>query len=144
MAILIGVIALAVIPNIQRSRESKDLQQLDSLASATNVALANKATASKGSYTIDFSKKTLTKDKDGIADAVQNDIGDLTKIALAAGCVSDAKATQIVVSWEVDSTNGTTVVKVTTNNTVTCNYTTKEDGTTKQTYLVETGKAASN
>ena len=41
MAILIGVIALAVIPNIQRSRESKDISFLDSVASATNAAIAN-------------------------------------------------------------------------------------------------------
>ncbi len=42
MAILIGVIALAVIPNIQKSRESKDLTNLDSALSGLNVALANK------------------------------------------------------------------------------------------------------
>ena len=41
MAILIGVIALAVIPNIQRSRESKDLTTLDNIMSACNVAAAN-------------------------------------------------------------------------------------------------------
>ncbi len=41
MAILIGVIALAVIPNIQRSRESKDLTTLDNILSAANVATAN-------------------------------------------------------------------------------------------------------
>ena len=41
MAILIGVIALAVIPNIQRSRESKDLSTLDSILSGLNVAVAN-------------------------------------------------------------------------------------------------------
>ena len=41
MAILIGVIALAVIPNIQRSRESKDLSALDGVLSGMNVAAAN-------------------------------------------------------------------------------------------------------
>ncbi len=41
MAILIGVIALAVIPNIQRSRESKDLSTLDSILSGLNVSVAN-------------------------------------------------------------------------------------------------------
>ena len=40
MAILIGVVALAVLPNIQRSRESKDMQALDSIASAANAAVA--------------------------------------------------------------------------------------------------------
>ncbi len=41
MAILIGVIALAVIPNIQKSRESKDLSNLDGALSALNVAASN-------------------------------------------------------------------------------------------------------
>ncbi len=41
MAILIGVIALAVIPNIQKSRESKDLAYLDHMMSGLNVAAAN-------------------------------------------------------------------------------------------------------
>ena len=40
MAILIGVIALAVLPNIQRSRESKDITALDNIASAANTAIA--------------------------------------------------------------------------------------------------------
>ena len=46
MAILIGVIALAVLPNIQRSRESKDISALDSIASAANAAVAT--TQAKG------------------------------------------------------------------------------------------------
>ena len=52
MAILIGVIALAVIPNIQRSRESKDISFLDSVASATNAAIANNQITDSGSVTL--------------------------------------------------------------------------------------------
>ncbi len=52
MAILIGVIALAVIPNIQRSRESKDISFLDSVASATNAAIANNQVTSSGEATL--------------------------------------------------------------------------------------------
>ncbi len=40
MAILIGVIALAVIPYMARSRESKDLQALGSVSSALATAVA--------------------------------------------------------------------------------------------------------
>ncbi|MEE3468700.1 MAG: prepilin-type N-terminal cleavage/methylation domain-containing protein [Eubacterium sp.] len=40
MAILVGVIFMAVLPNIQRSRESKDISQLDGIASAANSAIA--------------------------------------------------------------------------------------------------------
>ena len=41
MAILIGVIALAVIPNIFRSRESKDLTTINNVLSAATTAVAN-------------------------------------------------------------------------------------------------------
>lgn len=55
MAILIGVIALAVIPNIKKSRESKDLQVLDNVLAAANQAVANAK--------IDVpSTETITKD----------------------------------------------------------------------------------
>ena len=48
MAILIGVIALAVLPNIQRSRESKDISALDNIASAVNAAIATTKAAGAG------------------------------------------------------------------------------------------------
>ncbi len=51
MAILIGVIALAVIPNIQRSRESKDLTTLDNILSAANTAVANAKISFSGTDT---------------------------------------------------------------------------------------------
>ena len=41
MAILVGVVALAVIPNIKKSHESKDLQTLDNILSAASTAVAN-------------------------------------------------------------------------------------------------------
>ena len=41
MAILVGVIALAVIPNINRSKESKDFSALDNILSAANNSVAN-------------------------------------------------------------------------------------------------------
>ena len=58
MAILIGVIALAVIPNIQRSRESKDLTTLDNILSAANTAVANAKITFSGT---DSETITLTK-----------------------------------------------------------------------------------
>ena len=50
MVILVGVIALAVIPNIQRSKESKDISALDNIASAANSAIAT--TQAKGAGVI--------------------------------------------------------------------------------------------
>lgn len=41
MSILVGVIALAVIPNLERSKESKDISVLDSACRALAVAVSN-------------------------------------------------------------------------------------------------------
>lgn len=58
MAILIGVIALAVIPNINKSKVSKDLATLDSVCSALNSAVAT--TQAKGSGTFQFTGTKAT------------------------------------------------------------------------------------
>lgn len=50
MAILIGVIALAVIPYLSRSRESKDLQALGAISSALSSAVANTQVAGDGDF----------------------------------------------------------------------------------------------
>ena len=70
MAILIGVIALAVIPNIQRSRESKDISFLDSVASATNAAIANAKITTDGA---DHTIKIYTVGTDGALTANTGD-----------------------------------------------------------------------
>ena len=89
MAILIGVVALAVLPNIQRSRESKDIQALDSIASAANAAIAT--TQAKGSGPI-----VLGTTQNGVQDASGTTEADKIKHAIydtvAAGagkCESD-------------------------------------------------------
>lgn len=53
MAILIGVIALAVIPYLARSRESKDLQALGAISSALSSAVANTQVSSSGDFVYD-------------------------------------------------------------------------------------------
>lgn len=50
MAILIGVIALAVIPYLSRSRESKDLQALGAISSALSSAVANTQVTKAGDF----------------------------------------------------------------------------------------------
>lgn len=50
MAILIGVIALAVIPYLARSRESKDLQALGAVSSALSSAVANTQVTKAGDF----------------------------------------------------------------------------------------------
>lgn len=52
MAILVGVVALAVIPYLEKSRESKDLQALDTIASALTTAVADVKATGTQSFTI--------------------------------------------------------------------------------------------
>jgi type IV pilus assembly protein PilA len=51
MAILIGVVALAVIPYLAKSRESKDLQTLDTVCSALSSAVASSQVSGSGDFT---------------------------------------------------------------------------------------------
>lgn len=50
MAILIGVIALAVIPYLAKSKESKDLSTLDNISSALKTAVADTKTQKTGKF----------------------------------------------------------------------------------------------
>ena len=56
MAILIGVIALAVIPYLARSRDSKDLQALGAVSSALSSAVANTQVTGSGDFVYDGTK----------------------------------------------------------------------------------------
>ncbi len=131
MAILIGVIALAVIPNIQRSRESKDLTSLDNILSATNVAIANlKITADGGDE-----YKSGSSDK--VVKAVYDELGAVS-LGSSAATKDSAK---IFIEYKVGT--GTTAAKITvkaakskTDAANTCEYSTTEDGTTKQKFEV--------
>ena len=107
MAILIGVVALAVLPNIQRSRESKDIQALDSIASAANAAIATTQAKGKGTFDIGTTAKgvgdgvgSLSGEQKAIADAIFN------TVAAGAGktesTAASAKAS-IVLNYDVSS-----------------------------------------
>ena len=120
MAILIGVIALAVIPNIGRSRESKDLQALDNILSSTNTAIANLKVNTGGSYTISSAGAyTNGTNGDKVMAAVSEELG---AVKLGAG-VNDGKT--ITVSWTVSDTGAATIRVGTGEN---CKYTKKDDG----------------
>jgi len=47
MAVLVGVLAPTLLTNIEKSRESKDIQVLDSVASAVQMALADEKAEAK-------------------------------------------------------------------------------------------------
>lgn len=76
MAILIGVIALAVIPNINKSKVSKDLATLDSVCSALNSAVAT--TQAKGNATFKFTTTKVASpadEKDKVINATIDALG---------------------------------------------------------------------
>ena len=81
MAILVGVVALAVIPNLEKSRESKDLATLDSLVSGVSTAIANDPSIS-GSGTLNISG--VTSGASGLEGAVYQQLGDISKTTMVS------------------------------------------------------------
>jgi type IV pilus assembly protein PilA len=105
MAILIGVVALAVIPNLERSRESKDLSTLDTAASALSVAVGNAgAKASSG---------TIVVNTDGTGDFGSGTVADLLKEQLDAKTLTFGSAicSGKTLTLEWDTTAGKKVCK---------------------------------
>jgi type IV pilus assembly protein PilA len=60
MAILVGVVALAVLPNIAKSRESKDLSTMDSICSALNAAVASTQASGNDVFPVPTAAVTIT------------------------------------------------------------------------------------
>ena len=120
MAILIGVIALAVIPYLSRSRESKDLQALGSVSSALASAVANTQATQSGTFEYTGEKTTGTDEKD----KVNNEMVDLlgtgsTKLSVDSSakiyCKYDVAKNSIMVYASKDS--GTTAIELDANET---------------------------
>ncbi|MBR1874207.1 MAG: type II secretion system protein [Eubacterium sp.] len=125
MAILIGVIALAVIPNIQRSRESKDLTTLDNIMSSVNIAIANNKISSAGNFTYTgTAPATIGTDADKVNKAVCDELG-----AVSLGS-SAANGGSIEVEWTVSATGAAKVTVSVKNdgNVVNCSYTNDDNG----------------
>lgn len=115
MAILIGVVALAVIPNLERSRESKDLAALDdackaltaAVATAGSKATSGEATISGGELTCsDADMKALIED--------QIDVSSLKLVSKAAG------GDTINLKWDV--TAGKNVIRAFATGSGECTY----------------------
>lgn len=101
MAILVGVVALAVIPNLERSRESKDLSTLDSCCSALSVAVANCGkSAGDGSIEIACDGTAATAQSGSTSEtaviAALNEQIDPTTLKLGSTAAGSGK---IVLSW---------------------------------------------
>lgn len=73
MAVLVGVLAPTLIGNIEKSRESKDLQNLDSIRQAAVTALANEAAYAAAVPASGASDKVYTGAASGGALAISGD-----------------------------------------------------------------------
>ncbi len=94
MAVLVGVIAPTLIQNIEKSRESKDIQALDSIAAAAQLAVATEKgssvaldTANAYDTGVDFI--TVLNTDDGFANLIrENLVGNTAKIDVNNGGVN--------------------------------------------------------
>lgn len=120
MAILIGVIALAVIPYLSRSRESKDLQALGSVSSALASAVANTQATGADTFKYTGEKTTGTTEKD----KVNNEMVDL--LGTGSTTLSVDSSAEIYCKYDVDKNiimvyastdSGTSAIELDTNET---------------------------
>lgn len=100
MAILVGVVALAVIPYLEKSRESKDLQALDTIASAATTAIADSQITGNESFALTasgswaFSGSATSSGK--ICDAVKTTLGD----AVPTFASNNAKGKEVMLYYD--------------------------------------------
>lgn len=122
MAILIGVVALAVIPNISKSRESKDLATLDAICSALNAGVANSQAKDKGTFKFTTTKDTANTEsarvKNATIDALGSGSSSLSSVTGDIYCKFDVPGKEIKV-YVADAENG---------DSKTCEYTKDKDG----------------
>ncbi len=88
MAILVGVVALAVIPYLEKSRESKDLQAIDTIASALATAVADAKATGSGTVTISADGSTINTagtDASKVATSMKGTLGDSTLTLNSSG-----------------------------------------------------------
>lgn len=113
MAILVGVVALAVIPYLEKSRESKDLQALDTVASAVTTAVADKQiVTSSGGVTFSLTNGSGSGWANSGASGIPGAITDAVKTTLgdAVPNFSSNNAKDKDVSVSIDTKNNVVYV----------------------------------
>lgn len=113
MAILVGVVALAVIPNLERSRESKDLTTLDNIASALATSVANAGASAKASDSFDITSVQAADPADAVKDQMFENLGNCKDVKMVSGAGKGA-----TITCKYDTTDNT--LSVTTG--ATCKY----------------------
>ncbi len=138
MAVLMGVLAPTLIGNVEKSRESTDLQNLDTIKGAVvtamnqeNVAKAHKGTAQTVNMTLDGANTLSGSDADFVA-ALQAELADTLrdKITAKSG-VANKSGNKIQISV---SDGGAVVVSIVdgSGNVMECKKTKAEDGSMKK------------
>lgn len=139
MAILVGVIVLAIIPNINRSRESKDLTKLDNIMASVNIAIANNQIGEAGRFEIGGTAPATGSSSKKIYDAVEEELGDLTSIKMESSAASGKG--NIKVGWIVTNPSAPHIVVQVGDGNIACQYTTGEpsDSNGNRLFKIESG-----
>lgn len=131
MAILVGVVALAVIPNLEKSRESKDLTTLDSLVSGVTTAIANDPSITTNGSTATLTLSSVTSSAtSGIEKAVYEQLGNLSKTTMVS---SAGKSGDLTVEYTIGGSVSTVRAYVagSSSGVATCKYTKDDQGNAK-------------
>lgn len=108
MAVLIGVLAPTLIKNVEKSRESKDMSNLDNVYTAIQTAYtaneAAHAAAVTGTWTVVKADST-----DDFTKEIGSALGDSTLPSFSS---KNAKATDVEVYYNISSTNDKISVKI--------------------------------
>lgn len=102
MAILTGIVAIAVVPYLERSREVKDLKELDNICRGLALSVAN-AGAQMGSGSGTFEVTEVTSGKtDPVIRGVYEQIGDCSGIRLASAA---GRSCKIMCQYDIYTTD---------------------------------------
>lgn len=102
MAILVGVIAIAVVPYLEKSREVKDLKELDNICRGLALSVTN-AGVQMGSGSGTFEVTKVTADEtDPVIKGVYEQLGDCSDIRLSSATGSPCK---IICKYDIFTNN---------------------------------------
>lgn len=115
MAILVGIVGTQVLPYINKSREAKDLQIINSFGTAATTAYSSNAETVTGNTTVTIDDSAVSS-----TDALTKDIVDLTSFTSISDLqkkMSSKKGKEIdkiVITIDIaDTTTGSTTTKST-------------------------------
>lgn len=102
MAILTGIIAIAVVPYLEKSREVKDLRQLDNICQGLALSVTN-AGVQMGGGSGTFEATEITAEKtDPVIRGTYEQLGDCSGIKLTSAVGSPCK---IICKYDIYSNN---------------------------------------